>query len=407
MIKGRAYVVCLKNGSVTQSKIWHSEKPMSLGHPMGWVLEKSGSELFIREISKSSVHAQNLKTQRVHVPVKGASELVRLSPHLQLQVHATTQLAMPGKFVGTVQFIDQKAKGRDAGDHSFVRSLQATAILAFVLLATLLVLPQKKAEQELIPAQFAKFILTKPAVVAKTAQIAPSAGSVGGSKTIDHVTKLEKSAPVVQAFRSSALRSAASSLLKGGMSKLLAQSDFVSGTASIEKSRAILNAQSSAIANLAPNAGISDGTKVAVASLGGDGQGTGVNKGVGYGKGEKAGVKGQGQSFIKIDTAASSVDEGLTREEVGEVIHKHMSEIRYCYESAILRQPHIEGKLNLAFTVEGSGAVKTVEIRSSTLADPGLDDCILRRLRSWQFPKPRGGVDVAVTYPFIFKSLGG
>ena len=68
--------------------------------------------------------------------------------------------------------------------------------------------------------------------------------------------------------------------------------------------------------------------------------------------------------------------------------------------------PALEGKLMVNFTIGGTGMVKSTEVKSSTLPDPRLDDCILRRLATWKFPNPRGGIDVAVTYPFIFKTLG-
>ena len=114
----------------------------------------------------------------------------------------------------------------------------------------------------------------------------------------------------------------------------------------------------------------------------------------------------QGKGFVSIDLANSSVEEGLTKDEVGEVIHRHMSEVRYCYESAMIRTPDIEGKLIVDFTIGGSGVVKTAEAKQSTLPDPRLDDCIIRRLMTWKFPNTKGGVDVAVSYPFIFKTLG-
>ena len=151
-----------------------------------------------------------------------------------------------------------------------------------------------------------------------------------------------------------------------------------------------------------PATGISNDTNRQVATLGGSGEG----KGTGYGKGEHAGVKGQGQAFVSMDVAGAAVDEGLTKDEVGEVIHRHLSEVRYCYESAMIRSPDLEGKLMVNFTIAGTGMVKSTEVKSSTLPDPRLDDCILRRLATWKFPNPRGGIDVAVTYPFIFKTLG-
>jgi outer membrane biosynthesis protein TonB len=40
-------------------------------------------------------------------------------------------------------------------------------------------------------------------------------------------------------------------------------------------------------------------------------------------------------------------------------------------------------------------------------SDAVLDQCIRNKLMKWKFPKPRGGVGVDITYPFIFKVLGG
>lgn len=248
---------------------------------------------------------------------------------------------------------------------------------------------------ELIPAQFAKIILAKP-----VAQVQASASE--GNPTQSKAAMPEKvaKAAVVQAFRAKALSNAVSSLLKGGMTHLLAQSDFVAGKSNA--ARKSFDTRSSALGQTAAAAGVSADTNQAVASIGGSGQG----KGAGYGKGEHAGVKGQGAAFVSMDIAGAAVDEGLTKDEVGEVIHRHLSEVRYCYESAMIRTPDLEGKLMTAFVIGGNGVVKSTEVKSSTVPDPRLDDCILRRLATWKFPNPRGGIDVAVAYPFIFKTLG-
>lgn len=249
---------------------------------------------------------------------------------------------------------------------------------------------------ELIPAQFTKIVM------AKVAQPKVKASASEGNPTLAKSSAPEKvqKAAVVQAFRAKALSSAVSGLLKGGMTSLLAQSDFVAGRSA--DARKSLDAKSSALANNGPTGALSSDTNRAVASLGG----TGVGKGTGYGKGEKAGVKGQGQAFVSMDIAGVAVDEGLTKDEVGEVIRRHLSEVRYCYESAMIRTPDLEGKLMTAFTIGGNGMVKSTEVKSSSVPDPRLDDCILRRLATWKFPNPRGGIDVAVAYPFIFKTLG-
>jgi outer membrane biosynthesis protein TonB len=203
---------------------------------------------------------------------------------------------------------------------------------------------------------------------------------------------------VAQAFRSKALSGAVSNLLKGGVSKLLTQSNLSVANPSVAAS--LFSGASRPAANAQSAIGATSQTQVA--TLGG----TGEKGGVGYSKGQKAGVAGQGGGTVSLELADSTVEEGLTKDEVGEVIHKHLSEIRYCYETALLRTPDLEGKLTAAFVIGGSGLVKTANAQASTLPDPRLDDCILRRLKSWRFPKPKGGIDVPVTYPFVFKTLG-
>lgn len=166
----------------------------------------------------------------------------------------------------------------------------------------------------------------------------------------------------------------------------------------------MLDSKNQGLTATAPSVGAGGNHEVKVGMLGGGGAGS--NGQVGYGKGDHAQVSGQGKGHIAMDLGSSDVTEGLTKEQVGEVIHRHLSEVRYCYESAMIRQNDIEGKLMVAFTIGGTGMVKSTEVKQSTLSDARLDDCILRRLATWKFPLPKGGVDVAVTYPFIFKTLG-
>jgi hypothetical protein len=282
----------------------------------------------------------------------------------------------------------------------FKKSLQgaALALLAFLLISWMWPKPQ----EELVPAQFAKIILTPPKKAAATAaaEAAPAAKAVAQKKV--------QETAVVQAFRAKALQNAVSGLMKGGMTKLLAQSDFITGHQLHNESRKIFDTQAKNTKATAPEIGDLNSKSIYVASVGGDGLpgSNGTGKAIGYGKGEHAAVQGQGKGFVSMDMGNATVEEGLTKDEVGEVIHRHLSEVRYCYESAMIRQPDIEGKLIVDFTIGGTGVVKTAETKSSTLPDPRLDDCIIRRLVTWKFPNTKGGIDVSVSYPFIFKTLG-
>lgn len=308
--------------------------------------------------------------------------------------------------LSSLPIIAEIQKGPDA-EAIALRKMSRAAVIGFAAFLVMSWLwPKPEVEQkELVPPQFAKIVLSKPKGASTGSPSAPaqSQSAKADSAKDANIPKKVQDAAVVQAFRAKALSNAVSGLLKGGMTKLLAQSDFVSGASASAEARRIFDTTSNSVKAGGPDTGVMNAKNVAVASLGG---GAGNGSGVGYGKGEHASVKGQGGSFVKMDTGGSSVDEGLTKDEVGEVIHRHLSEVRYCYESAMLRTPDIEGKLMMNFTIAGSGSVRTADIKSSTLPDSRLDDCILRRLMTWKFPNPRGGVDVAVTYPFIFKTLG-
>ena len=145
------------------------------------------------------------------------------------------------------------------------------------------------------------------------------------------------------------------------------------------------------------------GTKVKVEAMGGSSMGGSAS---GYSSGEHAKVSGQGKSLVSMDQGGSVVEEGLTKEEVGKVIHAHMGEVRYCYEAALLYQPKIEGKLQVQFTITSNGSVKKASVQSSSLPEKSLEGCIVGKLKGWEFPKPKGKIDVTVSYPFLFKTLG-
>jgi hypothetical protein len=367
-----------------------------------WLLKVSTESLLIKE---GGGEARALK----------AGEIIELAPEAlaRVELKAASGTSWHFGLTDAPEFVDAPRARATGTAGSFTSSfndesewfrkslLSAVAgMLLFALIAWLW--PAQKNDLELVPAQYTQILTAKLPKAA--AQATPESGS---SSLAKEAPKKVRDAAVVQAFRAKALSSAVNGLLKGGMTKLLAQSEFVSGMKAGE-ARRILDTSNVALQPTTTLGSLTGAKNVQIASVGGDAHGDGGHN-VGYGKGEHAQVKGQGKGFVpfvQADANGAVVDEGLTREEVGEVIHRHLSEVRYCYESAMLRSPDIEGKLMAAFTIGASGAVKTADAKTSTLPDPRLDDCIIRRLVSWPFPKPRGGVEVSVTYPFIFKTLG-
>jgi outer membrane biosynthesis protein TonB len=205
-------------------------------------------------------------------------------------------------------------------------------------------------------------------------------------------------------FTSSEFRRASQNLVSGGVSRgnLKPSGDVVAEARSYGSGN---GSRSAARSGLGSAGGVSTRGAEISGTGGGDGDGGPGSAGAGYGRGSASAVSGQGRSLVSLDTGASEVDEGLTRDQVGRVIHSHMNEIRYCYESAVLRAPGIEGRMRVDFSIGAPGAVRTADVGSATVSDRRLHDCILGRLKQWKFPKPKGGVTVAVSYPFMFKKL--
>ena len=390
-------VVTTQIGGAKKTQVWHPtpSTPLALGHPFRWVMEKTKSGIRIRDMDLNRHSIQRARLHEVSNSQISAGVEIDLSP-LKIFIKPTRALeaassSKAGNIAPLVKWIEDQTLPRVLESVTFQKMLRYTAIgfATFIILS--LIWPKPK-QDELIPAQFAKIVLSQP-------KSSPANSETKTDSAQNPASAKVQNSAVVQAFRAKALQNAVNGLLKGGMTRLLEQSDFVAGSSSNEAKR-LFDAKSDSLRATAPDNGIVK-TDLKVTAVGGADA-----SGKGYAKGEHAGVEGQGHSFVSMNVADSTVEEGLTKDEVGEVIHRHLSEVRYCYESAMLRQPDIEGKLVINFVIGSVGGVNSSEVKSSTLPDPRLDDCVLRRLGTWKFPKPKGGINVAVSYPFIFKTLG-
>lgn len=99
------------------------------------------------------------------------------------------------------------------------------------------------------------------------------------------------------------------------------------------------------------------------------------------------------------------IEGGLDRDQIAAVINKHIGEVIYCYEKGLQVQSKLNGRVGVNFTINGSGRVSTASVGASSLKNAKVEGCILNRLRGWQFPKPVGGVNVKVQYPFVLKRV--
>lgn len=91
---------------------------------------------------------------------------------------------------------------------------------------------------------------------------------------------------------------------------------------------------------------------------------------------------------------------GLDMDSIREIIMRNMGQIRYCYEQGLQKHPSLAGRVTVNWQISGSGRVSAASIRHSSVRSAQVESCMLAKIQNWQFPKPHGGVNVAVVYPF-------
>lgn len=376
--------------SISQSTYWDTRYLLRLGHPTQLVLEKKDNIVYIHDFRSTHAAPQSL----VKIPLTG--------DHFNCPLSVSSIAQDPAKIIlftkrnspkidwdkvntlPTISLPDVSQKRpEDLLYKKLSQRIGAAALLCFLLVLLWPKGKEAKKEEELIPEKYAKLIMTKPKATPKVA---------GGATA-------QSSAPtkaVARAFQSKTVKQSMQAILKGGLSKysvMATGKSIQSLTSSLQNQ---MNQTGTALQGKASD--LLGAQQVGAYKLGSE---------TGYGAGGGLGVKGQGtgMSQIGLNYGDATVDEGLTKEEVAKVIHAHMSEIRFCYESAIISDPTIAGKVMIDFKINAQGKVATASRGESSLNSTAVPSCLVSKLKNWQFPQPRGGVTVSVSYPFIFKAL--
>jgi len=199
--------------------------------------------------------------------------------------------------------------------------------------------------------------------------------------------------------------------------------DFMSGmdfgsaadSGSAEGASAALDAMNGGLGGMLGAKGIqagSGGLGAGGGGLGGGGSADGLGgmgaKGMGRGRsgrgrgGGSYGVKRKRGSLGRIGGTPTILG-GLDKSLIDAVIRRNMSQIRYCYQRQLAKNPSLNGKIKVKFVIAKDGSVSKASIESSTMGSAGkpVSSCIVGRFKRFKFPKPNGGI-VIVKYPFIF-----
>ncbi len=146
-----------------------------------------------------------------------------------------------------------------------------------------------------------------------------------------------------------------------------------------------------------------------VQGLGGIGTKGGAGGGLGgYGNTLVASGEGGGKgiSAIAVSNSDMVLEGGVSKYAINATIAKYLNQVRRCYESELKNHPELQGLVEMSFEINASGKLNFSKVNKTTLNSPAVESCISSKMMDWQFPQPKGGVNVPVKYPFMLRPVG-
>jgi hypothetical protein len=150
-------------------------------------------------------------------------------------------------------------------------------------------------------------------------------------------------------------------------------------------------------------------TRTTVGNSGVKGLGGVGTKGAGGGQGGYGNSmvgSGEGRALSRMALSDEIMLEGgLDRAVIQATIAKYISQIRACYEDGLKKVPGLSGTVTMAFEIGGVGNLNFSKVSKTTLENSEVEQCISTKMMGWKFPKPLGGVNVKVAYPFLLRPV--
>ena len=157
--------------------------------------------------------------------------------------------------------------------------------------------------------------------------------------------------------------------------------------------------------------GVLPGNGLIAGSSGSGGRAEGAG---GYGtKGAGGGRAGYGKISLVGNTSGislplddeASIEGGLDRDQIAAVINKNKGQIIYCYEQGLQGQPSLAGRVSVQFVINANGRIGIAKVAQTSLRSAQVENCMLAKMKTWQFPHPVGSVNVDVLYPFELRRV--
>ncbi len=304
-------------------------------------------------------------------------------------------------------------------DGDMKKAVGAAVLLMFLLLGSVFLIPKPSEkpmmalDQKSIDMIFNADAIKKKRVEAKKVTQAAKQRAGGSNEVQEAPTQVvsqpdQSMAPTKSAKATAALTSIRNSGLSALVGKIAKRANkngiliATQGTTADNKNagRAFFSNGTSTTGGGGAAATAGEGYRLGgIATRGKGGGATGVRDGTGL----SGGTVGTGD--VAMVDEETVIEGGLDRDVIADVIKRNLGQIRYCYERQLSSNPDLYGKLLVKFTIDAGGGVLEPKIDNSTMKSSLVEGCVLRRLAGWKFPLPKGGTQVRVSYPFLFKAL--
>lgn len=315
----------------------------------------------------------------------------------------------------------------DPENRRFKESVSVSLALSLIIAAILSFMPQKAKEEALAEHKSSYYRVTRT----EPTQVQAPAPAAASMDTVDQVVEKQQPAQKVVAKQAIqkpvqkqvqmakvveppkptkqtvAVQSALSNLLNRSLAKNLPMSDrghkvmeasIVPSSASASGLKQEISGQTAA--GSVNTAALSQSLKTAGAAAGLKGF-----KGATNGVGTSGFNNGPPSMDVGMGDSDAETSGGLDKSVIAAIVREHLGQIKHCYERQLLVDPNIFGKVIANWTINGEGSVDTTGVKKSTMGNVTVENCVLSKIKTWKFPKPRGGGKVIVSYPFLFKSV--
>lgn len=110
---------------------------------------------------------------------------------------------------------------------------------------------------------------------------------------------------------------------------------------------------------------------------------------------------------LGADGGSAPVMGSLSPDVIRKTIRMNRDRLLACYDRVLELQPQGSpgGTVTVKFVIWKTGEVCAAEVSKNTVKEPGLERCVRDAVTTMRFPPPRGGGQIIVTYPFIFRPV--